>query len=102
MNNLHIDWTTGEVHLIGTPIPQHDKLEMIEQRYLLWYYGVVERDESEYTAQIYAQQRNATTLRWVLREDHPHIQKLMLSTALAQAAEKVKQKLSPQYAQYVL
>ena len=39
-------------------------------------------------------------LRRVLGEDHPHIRKLTLSTALAQAAEKVKQKLSPQYAQY--
>ena len=66
---------------------------MIEQWYLLWYLGAVERDESKYTAQIYAQQRNAATLRRVLGENHLHIWKLTLSTALAQAAEKVEQKL---------
>ena len=61
-NNLHINWTTGEVHLVGTHIPQHNQLEIIEQRYLLRYLGVVEQDESEYTAWIYAQQQNAATL----------------------------------------
>ena len=29
-NNPSIDWTTGEVHLVGTPIPWHDKPEIIE------------------------------------------------------------------------
>ena len=33
-------------------------------------------------------------------EDHPQIRKLTLSTALAQAAKKVEQKLPPQYAKY--
>ena len=60
----------------------------------------MEKDNSELTAQIYAQQRNAATLRQVLGENHPHIRKLTLSTALAQAAEKVEQKLPPQYAKY--
>ena len=62
-NNLCIDWTTGEVHIPRTPIPQHDKLEIIEQWYLLQYLGAVKQDESKYTAQIYAQQRNAATLQ---------------------------------------
>ena len=53
----------------------------------------MEQDNSELAAWIYAQQRNAATLQRVLGEDHPHIRKLMLSTALAQAAEKVEQKL---------
>ena len=30
-NNLQIDWTTGEVHMMGTPIPCHDKPRIIEQ-----------------------------------------------------------------------
>ena len=60
----------------------------------------MEKDNSELTAQIYAQQRNAATLRQVLGENHPHIRKLTLSTALAQATEKVEQKLPPQYAKY--
>ena len=30
-NNPQIDWTTGEVHMIGTPVPCHNKPEMIEQ-----------------------------------------------------------------------
>ena len=54
-NNLHIDWTTGEVHMIGTPIPQHDEPEMVKQQYLLQYLGAVEQDESKYTTRIYAQ-----------------------------------------------
>ena len=99
-NNLRIDWTTGEVHMIGTPILQHNEPEMIERRYLLQYLGAVERDKSEYAAQIYAQQRNMATLRQVLGKSHPHIRKLTLSTVLAQAAEKVEQKLSLQYAEY--
>ena len=36
----------------------------------------------------------------MLGKDHPHIRKLTLSTALAQAAERVEQKLPPQYAEY--
>ena len=78
----------------------NDKPEMIEQQYLSWYLGAVEWDESEYAAWIYAQQRNAATLRRVLGENHPHIRKLTLSTALAQAVEKVEQKLPPQYSKY--
>ena len=34
-NNLHINWNTGEVHLMGTPVPRHDEPEIIEQQYLL-------------------------------------------------------------------
>ena len=55
---------------------------------------------SEYTTQIYVQQRNQVTLQRVLGENHPNIQKLTLSTALAQAAEKVEQKLPLQYTKY--
>ena len=44
--------------------------------------------------------RTPATLHRVLGEDHPHIRKLTLSTALAQAAGKVEQKLPPQYAKY--
>ena len=40
------------------------------------------------------------TLCQVLGEEHSHIQKLTLSTTLAQATEKVEQKLPPEYAQY--
>ena len=36
-NNPRIDWTTGEVHMIGTPIPHHDELKIVEQCYLLCY-----------------------------------------------------------------
>ena len=97
-NNPWIDWTLGEVQMIGTPICRHDNPEIIMRWYLLQYLGAMERDESEYATQIYTQQRNAATLQRVLREDHPHIQKLTLSTTLAQVAEKVEQKLPPQYA----
>ena len=55
----------------------------------------MEQDNSELAAQIYAQQRNAVTLRQVLGENHPHIRKLTLSMALAQATDKVEQKLPP-------
>ena len=55
----------------------------------------MEKNNSELAARIYAQQRNAVTLRRVLGKDHPHIRKLTLSTALAQAAERVEQKLPP-------
>ena len=30
-NNPRIDWTTGEVHMIGTLIPCHDEPEIVEQ-----------------------------------------------------------------------
>ena len=30
-NNLWIDWTSGEVHMAGTPVPQHDESEIIVQ-----------------------------------------------------------------------
>ena len=99
-NNPHINWTTGEVHLVGTPIPRHDEPKILEQRYLLQYLGAVEQNESEYATQIYAQQQNAATLCQVLGDDNPHIRKLTLSMALAQATEKVEQKLPPQYAKY--
>ena len=64
------------------------------------YCNTMKQNNSELTTWIYAQQRNAATLQQVLGEDHPHIRKLTLSTALAQAAEKVEQKLPPQYAKY--
>ena len=99
-NNPWIDWTSGEVYLIGTPTPRHDEPEIVEQQYLLCYLGAVERDGLEYATSIFAQQRNAATLQRVLGEDHPHIWKLMLSAALAQVAEKVKHKPPPQYAKY--
>ena len=72
-NNPQINWTTGEVQIIGTPTPHHDDLEIIEQKYLLQYLGAVERDESEYATRIYAQQRNQATFQWVMGEDHPNI-----------------------------
>ena len=98
--NPFIDWTAGTVRIRGTPILRHDDPKVLEQRYLLRYLHAMERDNSELAARVYAQQRNAATLRRVLGEDHPHIRKLTLSTALAQAAEKVEQKLPPQYAKY--
>ena len=39
-NNPQIDWGTGEVHMIRTPIPRHDEPEVVEQRYLMRYLGV--------------------------------------------------------------
>ena len=60
----------------------------------------MEKDNSELAARIYAQQKNEATLRRVLGKDHPHIRKLTLSTALAQAAKKIEQKLPPQYAKF--
>ena len=86
--------------MIGTPIPCHDKPEMIEQQYLLWYLGAVERDKSKLATRNYAQQRNMATLWWVLGENHLHIQKLVLSTTLTQTAKKAEQKLPPQYTKY--
>ena len=93
--NPIIDWMAGMVKLRGTPIPRHDNLRILEQRYLLQYLHAMEQDNLELTARVYAQQRNAATLRQVLGEDHPHIRKLTLSMALAQAAKKVEQKLPP-------
>ena len=95
-----INWTAGMVRIRGTPVPRHDDPGVLEQRYLLRYLQATERNNSELAARIYAQQRNAATLLQVLGKDHPHIRKLTLSTALAQAAEKVEQKLPPQYAKY--
>ena len=98
--NPFIDWTAGTVRMRGTPVPRHDDPRILEQRYLLRYLHAMERDNSELAARIHAQQRNAATLHRVLGKDHPHIRKLTLSTALAQAAERVEQKLPPQYAKY--
>ena len=47
--------------MIGTPTPQHDNPEIVKQQYLLWYLEAVEKDESEYAAQIYVQHRNQAT-----------------------------------------
>ena len=98
--NPLINWTAGTVRIRGTPIPRHDDPRILEQRYLLRYLHAMEKDNSELAARIYAQQRNAATLLRVLGKDHSHIRKLILSTALAQAAGRVEQKLPPQYAKY--
>ena len=98
--NPLIDWTAGTVRVRGTPVLRHDDPRILEQRYLLRYLHAMEKDNSELAARAYAQQRNAATLHQVLGKDHPHIRKLTLSTALAQAAERVEQKLPPQYAKY--
>ena len=98
--NPLINWTAGTVRMRGTPTPRHDDPKILEQRYLLRYLHAMEKDNSELVARIYAQQRNAATLCQVLGKDHPHIRKLTLSTALAQAAERVEQKRPPQYAKY--
>ena len=98
--NPLIDWTARTVRIRGTPVPRHDDPRILEQRYLLRYLHAMEKDNSKLTARIYAQQRNAATLHQVLGKDHPHIQKLSLSMALAQATERVEQKLPPQYAKY--
>ena len=60
--NPIINWAEGTVTLKGTLTPQHDKAKILEQRYLLCYLNAVEQDNSELTAQIYAQQRNVATL----------------------------------------
>ena len=98
--NPFIDWAAGTVRMRGTPVPRHDDPKVLEQRYLLRYLHAVEKDNSELAVRLYAQQRNEATLRQVLGRDHPHIRKLTLSTALAQAAKKVEQKLPPQYAKF--
>ena len=98
--NPQINWTAGTVKMRGTPVPRHDDPRILEQRYLLRYLHGMEKDNSELAARIYAQQKNEATLRRVLGKDHPHIRKLTLSTALAQAARKIEQKLPPQYAKY--
>ena len=99
-NNPWINWTTGEVQMIGTPTPFHNNPEIVELQYLLQYIGAIERDESEYATWIYAQQRNQATFQQVMGENHLDVWKLTLSTTLAQAAKKVEQKLPPQYAKY--
>ena len=98
--NPLINWTAGTVKIRGTPVPRHDDPRVLEQRYLLRYLHTMEKDNSELAARIYAQQRNTATLRQVLGKDHPHIRKLTLSTALAQATKRVEQKLPLQYARY--
>ena len=98
--NPLIDWTARTVRMRGTPVSRHDDPRILEQRYLLRYLHAMEKDNSKLATRIYAQQKNAATLCRVLGEDHPHIRKLTLSTALAQAAERVEQKLPPQYAKY--
>ena len=60
--NPIIDWMARTVKLRGTPIPRHDNPKILEQRYLLRFLDAMEKDNSELTAWIYAQQRNATTL----------------------------------------
>ena len=99
--NPLINWAAGTVKIRGTPVPRHDDPRILEQRYLLRYLHAIEKDHSKLTARIYAQQRNAATLCRILGKDHPHIQKLTLSTALAQAAKRIEQKLPPQYAKYI-
>ena len=98
--NPLIDWTARMVRMKGTPVPRHDDPKILEQRYLLRYLHAKEVDNSELATRIYAQQRNAATLRQVLGRNHPHIQKLTLSTALAQTAGRIEQTLPPQYAKY--
>ena len=71
--NPIINWMAGTVKLRGTPVPRHDNLKVLEQRYLLQYLDAMEKDNSELAARIYAQQRNAATLRRVLGKDYPHI-----------------------------
>ena len=61
--NPLINWTAGTVKMRGTPVPRHDDPKILEQRYLLRYLHAVEKDNSEFAARIYAQQRNAATLR---------------------------------------
>ena len=98
--NPIINWVARTVKLRRTPIPRHDDPKILEQRYLLHYLHSMEQDNSEVAARIYAQQRNAATLRRVLEEGHPHIRKLTLSMAIAQAAENIEQKHPLQYAKY--
>ena len=71
--NPLIDWMAGTVRTRGTPTLRQDDPKILEQRYLLQYLHTMEKDNTEFTARIYAQQRNAATLRRVLGKDHPHI-----------------------------
>ena len=61
--NPLINWTAGTVKMRGTPIPRHDDPKVLEQRYLLRYLHAMKVDNSELAARVYAQQRNAATLR---------------------------------------
>ena len=61
--NPIIDWMARTVKLRGTPTPRHNDPKILEQRYLLRYLHALEQDNSEFAAQIYAQQRNAVTLQ---------------------------------------
>ena len=81
--------------MIGTPTPRHDEPEVEEQRYLLQYLGACQGSNLRYMATICQQQKRRAILQQILGEDHPYIRKLILSTSLAQAAEKVEQKLPP-------
>ena len=71
--NPLIDWMAGTVRMRGTPTLRQDDPKILEQRYLLQYLHAMEKDNTEFTARIYAQQRNTATLRRVLGKDHPHI-----------------------------
>ena len=61
--NPLINWTAGTVRMRGTPTLKHDNPKILEQRYLLRYLHAMEKDNYELAARIYAQQRNAATLR---------------------------------------
>ena len=58
--NPIINWTAGMVKLRGTPIPRHDKPEVLEQRYLLRYLHTMGWDNSELAAQIYIGRRSSS------------------------------------------
>ena len=62
-SNPIINWATRTVTLRGSPVPQHNKNKMLEQRYLLQYLHTIEQDNSELATQIYAQKWNAATLQ---------------------------------------
>ena len=51
-NNPQINWTIGEVHMIGTPIPRYDEPEILEQRYLIQYLGACQHMNLWYTTAI--------------------------------------------------
>ena len=51
-NNPKINWTTGEVHMIGTPVHRHDEPKVVEQRYLIWYLGACQQTSLNYAAAI--------------------------------------------------
>ena len=61
--NPFINWTAGTVRMRGTPVLRHNDPKILKQRYLLRYLNAMEKDNSKLAARIYAQQRNAATLR---------------------------------------